>query len=69
MSFENKIKEKIKDIIRKRGLKQEIINKVTDDKKINLKEKLNSIEFLAICKIFHLNFDDFTECFGEYAHK
>ena len=60
MTFEQKVMKKIEDIIQKRGISQKNFADSLNDR-----DKLNSIEFLALCKILKLNSEDFNECFAE----
>lgn len=59
MTFEQNIAERINDIVEKRGIRN-CSEKISEC--IKNKKNLNAVEFLAICKMLNLNFDDFKGC-------
>ena len=59
MTFEQNIAERINDIAEKRGIKN-YSEKISGF--IKRKKNLSAVEFLAICKMLNLNFDDFKGC-------
>lgn len=59
MTFEKNVTERIKDIVQKRGINN-CSEKISEC--IKMKKNLSSVEFLAICKMLNLNFDDFKGC-------
>lgn len=68
MSIEQKVTERIKDIIQERGLQYKFvceklgIEQVKFSQCMNGKRNLKTGEFLAICSLLNLNFDDFKGC-------
>ncbi len=68
MSIEQKVTQRIKDIVKERGLQYKFIcEKLGIEQQkfsqcMNGKRNLKIEEFLAICYLLNLNFDDFEEC-------
>lgn len=68
MLIERKVTERIKDIIKERGVQQKFIcersgiSQVKFSQCMNGKRYLKTEEFLAICFVLDLSFDDFKEC-------
>ena len=68
MSIEEKVAGRIKDIIQERGLQYKFVceklgmEQVKFSQCMNGKRNLKTGEFLALCSLLNLNFEDFKGC-------
>ncbi len=68
MSIEENVTNRVKDIIQERGIQQKHICEKTGISQVKLsqcfngKRNLKTEEFLAICFLLNLSFEDFRGC-------